>query len=95
MVAPDFKDQKLTEQIESIVHTMLPRTGTEVQVDYSSLDEKMLQPQQKLAIYKIAQEQCTNIIKHAEAKKVKITLSTNDTDRLIFIVNLAEGPYWK
>lgn len=91
MVAPDFRDQKLTEQIESIAYTMLPRTGAEVQVDYSRLDEKMLQPQQKLAIYRIAQEQCTNIIKHAEAKKVKITLSTNDDKFYMKITDDGKG----
>lgn len=91
MVAPDFKDQKLTEQIVSMAHTMLPGTGTEVQVDYSGLDEKMLQPQQKLAIYRIAQEQCTNIIRHAKAKKVKITLGTNDDKFYMKIIDDGKG----
>jgi signal transduction histidine kinase len=78
MVAPDFKEQKLTEQIESIMQAMFQSTGTDVDVDFSRLNENLLLPKQKLTIYRIAQEQCTNITKHAEAKNVKITMTTND-----------------
>lgn len=78
MTAPDFQERKLTELIESIVSTMLQPAGLGVHIDHNGLNEQMLLPQQKLAVYRILQEQLTNITKHAAAKNVKIELSTSD-----------------
>jgi signal transduction histidine kinase len=77
MVAPDFVEQTLTESIECIVKTMLQPAGVGVHLESIGLKEQLLLPQQKLAIYRILQEQCTNITKHAAAKNVRIELCTS------------------
>jgi PAS domain S-box-containing protein len=78
LVAPDFEEIRLTEMINSLTNNMLKKTGIDVHIDISVLNEGLLSDEQKLSIYRIAQEQCTNIIKYAEAKTVKISLSTVD-----------------
>ena len=45
-------------------------------MDTSSLQESLLTDQQKIAIYRIAQEQCTNIFKYAKAATATISLRT-------------------
>jgi two-component system sensor histidine kinase NreB len=78
LVAPDFDAIRLANLINSLSDDMLKNAGIEVRIDTSALNEYLLKDEQKLAIYRIAQEQCTNIIKYAEAKSVSISLSVQD-----------------
>jgi two-component system sensor histidine kinase UhpB len=57
---------------------MLGTSGIAVQIDSCGLREELLDDQQKLAVYRIAQEQCTNIVKHSKASLVNISLATAD-----------------
>ena len=91
MVAPDFKEQKLAEQVESIAATMLQPAGVTVHLDLSRLDESKLHPQQKLVIYRVIQEQCTNIIRYAESRNVRINMSTCDSLFRMTIVDDGKG----
>ena len=76
MVAPDFEHTDLAEQITDLVDKMLEVAGLDVHIDITRLDESRLDEQQKLAVYRIAQEQSTNIVKYARAKRVTITFNT-------------------
>lgn len=76
LVAPDFEHTNLAEQITELAEKMLEVAGLDVHVDITQLDESRLDEQQKLAVYRIAQEQSTNIVKYARAKMVNITLIT-------------------
>ncbi|WP_276501781.1 hybrid sensor histidine kinase/response regulator [Terrimonas pollutisoli] len=76
LVAPDFDHTNLAEQITELAAKMLEVPGLDVHIDITQFDEAFLDEQQKLAIYRIAQEQSTNIIKYAQAREVTITLIT-------------------
>lgn len=76
LVAPDFEEIELVELLTSLTDNMLKKAGIEVRIDISFLDEALLSDEQKLSIYRIAQEQCTNIVKYAQARSVNISLST-------------------
>jgi signal transduction histidine kinase len=76
LVTPDLKDQPLVDQLGFLVQTMLLPSGLDVQIRVSRFKESLLDEQRKLAIYRIAQEQCTNIIKYATANKVVFNLIT-------------------
>ncbi|MFC0772997.1 hybrid sensor histidine kinase/response regulator [Terrimonas alba] len=76
LVAPDFEHTNLAEQITELAAKMLEVSGLDVHVDITQFDESLLDEQQKLAIYRIAQEQSTNIIKYAQARAVTIILTT-------------------
>lgn len=76
LVAPDFETTNLAEQITDLANDMLKTSGLDLQINTTSLDESVLKEEQKLAIYRIAQEQCANIVKYARAQLVDISLST-------------------
>jgi PAS domain S-box-containing protein len=76
LVVPDFETKILTDQIFNLTDNMLKTSGIDVHIDASLLREELLDDQQKLAVYRIAQEQCTNIVKYAKARLVNISLST-------------------
>jgi signal transduction histidine kinase len=78
LVAPDFRTKTLVEQIFNLTETMLIAAGIQVTVDAGHFQEDVLNDQQKLAIYRIAQEQCNNITKYAKAKKVKVSLRSGN-----------------
>ena len=78
LVAPDFETKILADQIADLADNMLKASGIDVDINTTHLVESLLEEDQKLAIYRIAQEQCANIIKYAQAQLVNISLSTSD-----------------
>ncbi|MBS1668299.1 MAG: PAS domain S-box protein [Bacteroidetes bacterium] len=87
LVAPDFKSMDLRSVLERLTDTMLKMAGIEVEIEDSTFNGKSLGDEQKLAIYRIAQEQCSNILKYAEAKKVSISLKEENN---IFIMVISD-----
>jgi PAS domain S-box-containing protein len=77
LISPDFETIRLTEQINSLAASMLKIAGIDVYIDTSRFRENLLDDKLKLAAYRIAQEQCTNIIKYAAATRVNISLEIN------------------
>mgnify|MGYP000223220405 CR=1 FL=1 len=79
LVAPDFEEKVLTEQLANLADNMLTNAGIGVHIDDSSFSEDLLDDAQKLAVYRIAQEQCANILKYAKARIVKIDLRSTSS----------------
>jgi signal transduction histidine kinase len=78
LVAPDFETKVIADQIAELADIMLKTSGVDVNINTAHLAENLLEEDQKLAIYRIAQEQCANIVKYAQARLVNISLSTFD-----------------
>jgi signal transduction histidine kinase len=78
LVTPDLTEQSLKEQLNSLFQSMLGDNGLDVTIDVSGFDEHLIDNTKKLSLYRIAQEQCTNIIKHAHATKVDVNLAITD-----------------
>jgi PAS domain S-box-containing protein len=78
LVAPDFKAKILVDQVFDLTEYMLTIAGVDVYIDTARFHDELLNDQQKLAVYRIMQEQCTNIVKYAKAGLVNISLSTGD-----------------
>jgi len=74
LVVFDFETIPFQEQLINLGDNMLNPSGIQVIMDTSGLQEELLENQQKLVIYRIAQEQFTNIIKHADAGLVYVSL---------------------
>lgn len=91
LVTPDLEEETLVEQLRQLLQTMLVANNIEVAVRASDFNEMVLDQPRKLAVYRIAQEQCTNIIKYAKAGKVTVTLSNNDEDFTITITDDGVG----
>jgi PAS domain S-box-containing protein len=75
LVTPDLFNQTLATEIEHLFTTMLMPAGIEALIKLDIADEKILAPEQKLELYRILQEQCSNIIKHANASRVEFRLT--------------------
>lgn len=83
-VAPDLQSTTLAEQLEKLFESMIKAAGMKAYFHTANFKEEYLGNEHKIHIYRIAQEQCTNIIKHSKATTVHITLSTaNDLFTMI------------
>lgn len=63
----------LKAAIDDITKNMLLTKGMQVDVDYDDSLETKLSPEQRLMSCRVIQEQSNNIIKHAQASRVKIS----------------------
>ncbi len=79
LITPDLATENLLEQLGRLCDTMLRPAGIDPFIQKSDFNEDKLNSQQKLAVYRIAQEQCTNIVKYAKAKSVIFALSTPES----------------
>lgn len=77
-VAPDLEEGSLKEQIDNLRLTMLESSGMESSINDEEFDEALLDKDRKINIYRIAQEQFTNIVKYSKATMVSIHLFTTD-----------------
>ncbi len=78
LVTPDFEIIFLYQLLFRLCDHMLETSGIRVVMQMEDLNEDFLPRNQKLTIYRIAQEQCTNIVKYAGAHAVSMLLSTNN-----------------
>jgi len=76
LVSPDLENKNLTEQINDLCENMLKVNDIVTVTHFNDYDYTLLQKEHKVAIYRIVQEQITNIVKYAEATEVHICLST-------------------
>ena len=90
-VAPDLDSESLAAQIEKLATNMLETAGISVHFDILHLDEDKLDSDRKFNIYRIAQEQCTNIVKYAKATGVNIKLTTTTANFRMTIADNGVG----
>ncbi len=76
LVAPAMENISLKDAIESFALN-LKLAGTQAEIDVE-INEKSLPENMKINIYRIVQEQVTNVIKYANARRLGIALIQND-----------------
>lgn len=76
-VAPDLDTESLVAQLQKLAGNMLETSDLQVRFTVHQFNEGLLDADRKFNIYRIAQEQCTNIVKYARAKTVSILLFTS------------------
>lgn len=76
LVSPGFTDESLTDELERLAHQYSPCFQVHLQVE--NFNENLTSNLVKLSIYRIIQEQLTNVLKHSNASKVLIELSSNE-----------------
>ena len=86
LVAPDIDHKSLFNQIQDLAVTMLHSAGISTIIFNEDLDETLLTKDYIISIYRILQEQFTNIAKHASATNVVIQLSTPDASSFVMKV---------
>lgn len=85
LATPDEESENLVEQVKRVTKNMLQNAGITTRVSAKKFDELLLTKEQKLAAYRIVQEQCTNIVKYAKAKKVVVLLQTSNGKFLLIL----------
>ncbi|MBL7730402.1 MAG: response regulator [Chitinophagaceae bacterium] len=87
LVTPDLRKETLVDRISKLCDTMLREAGIEIYIHHDDLEEELLTETQRLAVYRISQEQCSNILKYAKASTVVITM---DTDDAVFTLRITD-----
>ena len=75
MVIPRFSEAKLRDELEILIENCSYKQI--VQLESSGMDEEVIPAHIKEALYRIAQEQLSNISKHAKADAITIQLSND------------------
>lgn len=76
-VAPNLETEGLLIQLRQLAADMLESAGLKVHFEFQYFQEDSLDNDRKVNIYRIAQEQCTNIVKYAKATAVNFELVTS------------------
>jgi PAS domain S-box-containing protein len=91
LVQPRLNDVGLVQAIDDILENIRVTRQLSIVLQYDGFDETSLDHGLKLAIYRIIQEQTTNIIKHAQASAARIELYQEQKDTVLKIVDNGLG----
>jgi len=89
LVAPRFRDSKLTDEIDNQVGNL--GLAEMVLLDVSQFNERAITDDLKLVLFRIIQEQLTNILKHAKANSITIRLENDDNCIALEIIDDGVG----
>lgn len=88
--APTLGTRSLIDSITALIEIVGTSSGLDISFDHSSCYTS-LSMSQKLAIYRIIQEQLNNVVKHANATSVALSLSQTDTHTTLVIRDNGKG----
>lgn len=71
---PEFSTTTLYEAIEGLIENIKRFAASEFIIEYDHNADHMLSAEQKLTVYRVAQEQLNNITKYAAASKVELRI---------------------
>jgi len=87
----NLKELGLVQSIHDMMKEVLHLSGISWKVFAKGVKENLLSEEQKLTLYRIVQEQLSNILKHAEASSIAITLQVSDSNVQLKIVDNGKG----
>ena len=88
---PSIATKGLQEIINEIVNNLSSLQHIHVDFSFEPLLDVQLNDDEKLTIYRVIQEQSSNIIKYADAKKVTIVVKKQDSMLLLLIADDGKG----
>jgi PAS domain S-box-containing protein len=91
LVPPSVKDLGLIESINDLVESLQMTNALQVQFTHSGDFDNIIDDKQKLMLFRIIQEQVSNVLKHAEATRITIDLKLNDKLINLSIVDNGKG----
>lgn len=91
LVTPDMETESLLEQLKKLVGNMLEPAGIKVNIIQEGFQEDGLSTEQKLALYRIFQEQCANIVKYASATEVVFRFEVKEGAYLFLVADNGKG----
>jgi two-component system sensor histidine kinase UhpB len=91
LILPGLKGQHLVESMRELIRDTRIASTLEIKFHHEAVDETILTDDQKITIYRIAQEQLNNILKHAEASSVEIMLEVDEEEIVLNITDDGKG----
>ncbi len=88
--APTLGTQSLIDSISALVEMVESSSGIPIQFEYSSYSDD-LDKEQKLAVYRIVQEQLNNVVKHAKATQVCVSIKGSDSGLVVKVSDNGQG----
>jgi two-component system sensor histidine kinase UhpB len=88
--APTLGTRSLVDSIDALIETVAFTTNLKFKFDHTEYCARVIMSQ-KLAIYRVLQEQLNNIIKHAQATKVWISLSSKHEKVILTVRDNGKG----
>jgi PAS domain S-box-containing protein len=89
--APSLGKISLKDSVKDLVKTMAETGKTKIQLNTKGIQDIEVNKDLHLAIYRILQEHLTNILKHADAKKVRIVINYLDDDIILKVSDDGKG----
>lgn len=91
LISPFLKRHGLAECVEHLLKTISQTNEIKIKKEISGIDENALPDKFKLAIYRIVQEQLTNIIKYAGASIIQLKLFQKTGEILLIVKDNGVG----
>jgi signal transduction histidine kinase len=91
LVSPSAADLGIIETINDMIGDIKWAQKIDVLFNHGGIDEAKLDYGLKLTIYRIVQEQLTNILKYAEASKINITIKKQGKKISLIISDNGKG----
>lgn len=89
MVMPSFLEKSLRGELGLLAEHYLPALS--IKLDIQKVNESRVPPSVKEALYRIVQEQLSNIHKHAKASQVQVRMSTDAGWVVLLVVDNGVG----
>jgi len=86
MITPFMEKTTLKEAIENLIFNTTSTSGIKISMEAIGLDEEKLPEKLRLTVYRIIQEQFSNILKYAKASAVVLKL-VQDNENLILTIH--------
>jgi signal transduction histidine kinase len=88
--APTLGTHSLVDSINVLIETISFSTNLIIEFDHKAYTRHVIKSQ-KLALYRILQEQLSNILKHAQATNIWITLAQSDGNIILTVKDNGKG----
>lgn len=89
--APSLGSIKLKESVKDLVDTVAATNKISVSLDAIGVECLEVDQEVHLALYRILQEQLTNVLRHAQATQVQITLDFADSALWLQVIDNGKG----
>lgn len=91
LVPPSVKDLGLIDSVNDLVESLRMTTELQVQFTHSGDFDRVINDKQKLMLFRIIQEQVSNVLKHAVANRIVIDLKLTEKLINLSIVDNGKG----
>jgi signal transduction histidine kinase len=91
LVAPSLSNTSLTQAISDLMENFKMVVSLRLHLHASAFNEEIVNEEVKLMLYRIIQEQFTNIVKHSGASNIYIRLQTTDGIILLTVRDDGKG----